>query len=291
MTKQVPIVDPEGTPSDRKEDVEAALFPLPFTPFEFYYLLEDRPGFPSVFQIVLECRGTLDRISLESAYQFALRRHPILAAQIDLDRRRWPSWVTCDVGPIVWVEADLAATRNVVATAATSGVRLRITQSGDHYTFQFVFHHVAVDGVGAFLFIADLFLAYAHYASGASGDPELRRLDVARLRDRDGHQLFNRRVKLVDLVRIAKVHLPLYVRRCAVVCNHGEPTQSKVASDSVADYLVYDLSEEETAALSRVARTQSVMLHELLVRDFFLLLNAWNQGSREGRRPIRMAVP
>ena len=61
--------------------------------------------------------------------------------------------------------------------------------------------------------------------------------------------------------------------------------------DAASDYLVHHLTEHETAELSQVAGTLSVMLNDLLVRDYFLTLSRWNRGIAEARRPIRVIVP
>ena len=84
---------------------------------------------------------------------------------------------------------------------------MRIRQDADKTDWEFTFHHCAVDGIGAFLFITDLLVAYAHCCTGNAGPPPWRRLDPELLRNRDGHQLFNRRLKLVDLLRMARVSL------------------------------------------------------------------------------------
>lgn len=57
-----------------------ALFPLRFTPFEYYYLLEDRPEYASTFPVRLQSRGQLDREAFSRAFALTLRRHPFLAA-------------------------------------------------------------------------------------------------------------------------------------------------------------------------------------------------------------------
>jgi len=291
MANSIGITAAPEAQSANADDVSAPLFPLPFTPFEFYYLLEDRADFPSVFPVTLECRGDLDRAAFAQAYQIAHVRHPFLSARINSDARGWPYWSDGETVSLQWTEANSTASSPAVCVADTGGLRLRVSRDGDRHTFQFIFHHVAVDGMGAFLFIADLFLAYAHYCSGEAGEPELRPLQPQRLRDRDGHQLFNRKVKLIDLLRLGKVFGGLQFRRPAVVVNHNEPCRESLPVDTIGEYLVHHLTEAETAALSRVARVQTVMLHDLLLRDYFLTLERWNRGTREGRRPIRMAVP
>jgi len=265
------------------------VFPLRLTPFEFYYLLEDRPDYPSVFPIHLECRGAIDRAVFERAYRLAHARHPFLSAGIDR-QGRWPNWVAGLPASIRWTEGAPASGEEPAARRSPAGVYVDVWRDGDRTVFVFVFHHVAVDGMGAFQFIADLMVAYAHGCCGASTSPPWRALDRQLLRDRDGHGLFKRRVKAIDLVRIARVSLPLLFRRAAVVSQRVQAAVNAGGEPS-PDFLVHTLGVQETAELTHIAQSQSVRLNDLLVRDFFLMLCAWNEGTPEAKRPIRVLVP
>jgi hypothetical protein len=277
-----------GQMSGQPED---SLFPLRFTPFEFYYLLEDRPDYPSAFPIYLECRGTLDREAFARAFHLAHVRHPLLSADIELDKKQWPYWVAREPPTVRWTDDLRDCRSNSTAVASSSGLQLHVRQEGDKTRWMFLFHHCSVDGMGAFLFISDLFVAYAHCCSDSPDSPPPRALDSMRLRDRDGHQLFNRKIKLIDLVRLVRVNVPLNLRRAAVVSNDERPQQNVATVGNASDDLVHHLTEHETAELSRVASALSVMLNDLLVRDYFLTLSRWNRGSSEARRPIRVMVP
>lgn len=291
MANTIGITAAVDAPAINDGEPIAPLFPLPFTPFEFYYLLEDRAEFPSVFQITLECRGQLDREALAQAYQLAHVRHPFLSALIERDKRDWPNWVEGPAPVLRWDGGSATEPWTSTATSDTGGVKLRVCQDGDRHEFRFLFHHVAVDGMGAFLFIADLFLAYSHFSSGESSEPDLRPLQPHRLLDRDGHGLFRRRVKLVDLLRLGGIFATLQFRRPAVVVERGVAPSVALPADAIGNYLAHHLSEAETEGLSRVAREQSVMLNDLLLRDYFLTLEKWNRGTREAWRPIRLAIP
>ena len=86
--------------------------------------------------------------------------------------------------------------------------------------------------------------------------------------------------------------MPLLVRRPAVVAvkqaNHPADT---VQEGPRPHFLVQQLSQDETTALSAVASGQSIMLNELLIRDLFLALGRWNEEGGESSRPIRILVP
>ncbi|HVU86149.1 MAG TPA: hypothetical protein VHD36_02435 [Pirellulales bacterium] len=263
---------------------------MPFTPFEYYYLLEDRPEYASTFPVRLQSRGMLDRAAFSQAFTLTVQRHPFLMARIEYDRRDWPRWAAGDPPPIHWAKLPADPHASAFSRAACSGLQMTIGQAGDLIDWEFVFHHVAVDGLGAFQFIMDLFLAYDHLSLGSAGPLPWRKVDAARLRDRDGHQLFKQRLRLKDLFRLLRVTLPLNVQKAAIVSNHDhDPTTGEPSH--APDDLVHHLSEHETSELSRIAAVHSVMLHDLLLRDYFLTLDEWNRGTTEARRPIRILVP
>ena len=69
------------------------LFPLPVTAFEYYYLCDDRPDYPTTFPLELSFTGRLDRGPFEAALDSVLPRHPMLSARIDLNNGGRPNWI------------------------------------------------------------------------------------------------------------------------------------------------------------------------------------------------------
>jgi hypothetical protein len=90
---------------------------------------------------------------------------------------------------------------------------------------------------------------------------------------------------------LARVTLPLNYRRAAIVSDHAAPAVNTSGVNAGPNDLVHHLTEFETAELSRVASKLEVMLNDLFVRDYFLMLTAWNRGTSEARRQIRILVP
>ena len=268
-----------------------SLFPLRFTPFEFYLWLDDRSDYPSIFFIRLECRGKLDSNTFEQAFQLAHARHPLLSAHIERDRDGWPIWRAGEPAPIVWADEGIRSTGTPAASATCARLRAHVSREGDTTVLSFAFHHVAVDGMGGFQFITDLLVAYAHGCSGHAGPPPWRPLEPALLCDRGGHRFSNRNITVVNLIRVARVGLSLLFRRAAVVSDHGKRPAAEDHGRPAPDFLVHTLTQHETAELSRVARKLSVRLHDLLLRDYFLMLTDWNRETSQARRPIRIMVP
>jgi hypothetical protein len=290
MNQQV-LQNPMQTDTDQiASDSQSTLFPLRLTPFEYYFLIEDRPDYPGIIPITFEIRGQLDRKALERAYLLTHFRHPILSARTYHDATDWPNWVPGEPEPIEYESPEHV--RDKSPAAQRTGVRLRVKSRPEKSTFLFEFRHVAVDGLGAFQFISDLLVAYAHISLAAAGAIPWRRLEPERLKNRDGHQLFNRKLKPIDFLRMAQVHLPLSLREAALVSDEkGGLACDQLAPSLPSDFLVEHLTQEETAALSHVAAKQLVMLNDLLVRDYFLTLAEWNRGTSQERRPLRILIP
>ena len=146
MGSKLSLASPADRASDAAEDVSDCLFPLRFTPFEFYFLVEDRPDFPGVIPIKLECRGHLDRAALEQAYGLTHARHPMLSARVEPDRKGWPYWVAGSPEPIHW--ADGASGHCQWRRSPGQGMQLEVCEEDDQIRFLFAFRHVAVDGLG-----------------------------------------------------------------------------------------------------------------------------------------------
>jgi len=261
------------------------VFPLPLTPFEFFFRCDARSHYEGVIYVELESRGRFDRSAFELAYLWTHARHPLLSARVAADARGWPEWISGAPGPVQYGAGP------VPTVGADAPMHVQIRQAGDETKFRFGFSHMAVDGLGAFQFLGDLFIGYNHACAGHVYPPVWRRLDPERLRERDGHQTVNPR-KLSELWQIAKVHLPLSLRSAALVSEDvTPPATSSTAPQEPAEFLVEHLSREETDALSRVAAGASVMLNDLLVRDYFLMLEEWNRQTSQARAPLRVMIP
>ncbi len=265
------------------------IFPLGLTPFEYFFLCDDRPGYRGIIPIEVIATGKLDKETLDRAFRITQERHPLLTARIEEGRDGWPCWIPGEPESVVFAQGR-GEWQNIAFS--TAGVQLRVRDGGHQISLLFAFRHVAVDGLGAFQFISDLFVAYEHFSAGKIGPPPWRPLDSAKLCDRDRHQLFRQNWKLSDVWRILRVHLPLSIRPAALV---SEEKLASAADSLVAslptEFQVEYLTDEESAALAQVATKQGVMLNDLLLRDFFLMLAAWNCGTPQERGPLRVMIP
>jgi NRPS condensation-like uncharacterized protein len=290
MQKESPTsVCASGAISDLNRSADD-LFPQKFTPFEYYFWIEDRPNYPSVFLIRLECHGPINRAAFERAFEMAHARHPFLSARIEAKGNSWPRWIAGQAAGIRWTDSP-AASDTEFMVSSPERLQAHVNRDGDNVQLTFVFDHVAVDGMGGFQFVTDLMVAYAHECAGVAGTPPWRALNRELLRDRAAHGLFHRRIRFVDLLRIGQVGVPLMLRRAAAFPPLQQLANGETHRRSGGDFLVHTMTERETAELVRVARQRSVRLHNLLLRDYFLMLADWNRGTCERKRPIRVLVP
>jgi NRPS condensation-like uncharacterized protein len=300
MSLKEPLTTRPQPESDPKSVSPTSLFPLNLTPFEFFFLCDDRPAYQGVIPIEVIAAGELDQEALEKAFALAQIRHPILASRVQGEDKGWPYWSAGEPQCVIFeqsVEPRIEDGRIQDSfarfdSASKAGVQLHVRVNGTRVVLLFAFRHRAVDGLGAFQFISDVFVAYAHFSAETAGAPSWRTLNNELLRERDRHHLFRRKWKMVDLWRTLRVHLPLSIRPAALVSDQpGADKNDHLAPSLPTDFLVEHLTEDETTALSRVASKHSVMVNDLLLRDFFLMLAAWNRGTSEERGPLRIMIP
>ena len=166
----------------------APLFPLPFTPFEYYYYLDDSPEYPTAFPIEFRFSGTLVRDHFTAALERTLARHPMLCAVVD-DSRRRPVWMAEKRGqPLVdWADESVAIAHpagEYIDLRAESGLRtwVRTSPRGGRALFQF--HHACCDGLSAMQFLTDFLALYKTAAGADVGGVGLRDLDAELLHGR-----------------------------------------------------------------------------------------------------------
>jgi hypothetical protein len=281
----------------------APLFPLPFTPFEYYYYLDDCPAYPTAFPVELRFSGRLVRDHFTAALERTLARHPMLCAVVD-DSGRRPVWIADKRGrPFVdWADESVAIAHpagEYIDLKAESGLRTWVRASPGGARVLFQIHHACCDGLSALQFLADFL---ASYKAAAEADDE-----GAGLRDLDA-QLLHRRGQIVgdadakgsfatavrDVYVAGRVWSRILFRTPEVL---AAPAKSGTSDehDSRREMLVFEtgtLTGDQTGELRRVAKSLEVTPNDLLLRDFLVVLRTWNRqqaGSSRGR--LRVNVP
>ena len=73
--------------------MNADLFPLPLSPFEYYYLCDDRPEYPTTFPVELVFSPPLSSAQFQRALEVVILRHPLLGSLVAEDGRLGPCWI------------------------------------------------------------------------------------------------------------------------------------------------------------------------------------------------------
>lgn len=278
------------------------LFPLPLTPFEYYYYLDDSPAYPTAFPVELEFDGTLDREHFNPALERAVARHPMLAAVIDASGPR-PVWVA-DKRKTPFVDwADESApiahpAGEFIDLHNESGLRtwVRTSPAGARVLFQV--HHACCDGLSALQFVKDFLAAYKSAAGQDDEGSALRELDVELLRQRGRIAPPDVRGSLLTGLRDAGVTLLVWggiLFRTPEVLAAPEGRSGADATGPPREILSFErasLSPAETAELRTLAAALEMTPNDLLLRDFLAVLRGWNRrqaGSSCGR--LRVNVP
>jgi Condensation domain len=278
------------------DETRRDLFPLPLTPFEYYYYLDDCREYPTTFPVELQFAGTLVREHFLAALGETRARHPMLCAVIDTSQRR-PRWVADGRAR---PEADWADASVPVAHPAgefidlTSGPGLRTwvrtTPAGARVLFQF--HHACCDGLSSLQFVRDLLIAYQKAAGADRG--ETGDLDVELLRRR-GELVAESDPKptLRDACYTARLWAQILSRNPDVLAA-PDANQAGAGSKSPGALLEFEshtLDRDETAALRKVAEACRVTANDLLLRDFLLAVGAWNRRHSAPGGRLRVNVP
>ena len=275
----------------------SALFPLPLTPFERYYLADDRPDYPTVFPIQLELDGRAERATFDRALLAAISRHPLLAAKV-VDTRGGPQWVAAEplIPTVDWAEEPTPidhADGESIDLRRCAGLRVwvRVSQSSTRLVCEF--HHAACDGIAGFQFLEDLLVQYALAAGDGVATPAPA--DGERLRDRAEFDVGSAPRRwwsgLADLVVAARVFGRILFRSCAVLEGPSR-TKSPAPRQRFLGYEYIELDRQPTARLAEAARSRGMTVNDLLLADMFTTLDDWRKKNNQRRdQPLRVMVP
>ncbi len=165
------------------------LFPLPLTPFEYYYWCDDRQEYPTAFPVELTFSGSLEPETFGWAAAVIVARHPLLSAQIRSEGRGAPVWVEGDGRPpaVDWANDDRPishADGQRIDLAVAPGFRIWVRRIDDTTRVVLQFHHACCDGLAAIRVIEDLLVAYHELSAGRNPQDVLKPLEPQRLRAR-----------------------------------------------------------------------------------------------------------
>ncbi|MEX0937830.1 MAG: condensation domain-containing protein [Pirellulales bacterium] len=277
-----------------------AVFPLPLTPFERYYQLDDSREYPTTFPVEIRFSGTLDRQHFDSALDSSVRRHPLLRARIDISSGK-PRWVPVErTEPEVdWDDEQapiMHAGGEFIDLASEPGLRTWVRSAPDRARVLFQFHHACCDGLAALEFVKDFLALYKAArsempAGSERGEPEyallLRRGDfVPRPASRPSLA-----VTLRDTWYTIKVWSWILIKKPVVLAS-GETAPVTERTEEILAFATSTFSQDESQTLRERAASLGAPVNDLLLRDWLLVLRRWNQQhSGTGRGRFRINVP
>lgn len=286
--------------------------PLYLTAFERYMLADDRPGYPMAFQIRLVFSGALSTAAFRDALHAATNRHALLRARVAADAQGRLMWVDAphaqpllDVAP--WGTPWRLADGQQIDLKQECGVRVWARCSENRTELRLLFHHACCDGIGAYQFIEDLLAAYHLACTGVLPAPQ-RSLEPKRLagRGKFGLNAWRLLARLPAeawalavgsatffLLRPSPVAVP---RRQddPHVCGDVKASSATHAEDvgCLTDMPAHTFEPEPSRRLLAAAKAAGSTFNDLLLRDLFLTLHAWNtRHAPEGGTLVRLIVP
>ncbi len=278
------------------------LFPLPFSPFEFYYWSDDNVDYPTTYPVELSFSGRLDRAALRRALGQALSRHPLVGARVDDSGPKLPRW---NAGPeeppeIDWADLSQPIEGRAVAyidLRRESGLRVWVRESADVSRVVLQFHHACCDGIGMFQFLEDWLACYASAVDSSapcgsrSWTPSgLATAAALRPTTRRGHRSAR---PCATCSVVAGVWGDIMLSRPARLAAPSRTAGEKPAeSEGVGlDLHTNTFTTDETRALREAARALGVTTNELLARDVLQVVRGWNRLHGGAGARLRLNVP
>jgi len=267
-----------------------SIFPMPLVPFEHYHIADDHPAFPGgAFFFRLWFAGSLDQTRFQSALHTALTLHPMLRARL----RGSPQATTSQ---IAWLEGEVRQplagwgerpipfvppTGLQIDLHTDNGVRVWVRVDDSKTEVIFHFHHACCDGMGAMHFLETLLTAYG---AGPTGDRALA-WDTNTVRQQlRGRGRFG--ASWLDHWRRAPRDLGQLLKfvKVKAIPLAGSPAKGLArAAETAFDLPATVFTAQESKALLTAAKRQGVTVNDLLLRDLFIAIDAWNQLREAGR--------
>lgn len=277
-------------------------FPLKLTAFERYMWADDRPASPMSAFFRVSFSGKLDAAALGAGIEAALRRHPLLHARIAGDRERDLVWVASpELLPWMDFAGESVPMRfprsSQINLREENGLRVWVRSGEGRGEIRFQLHHACSDAIGMNQFIEDMLCAYDRLCRGVAGAEAGRPLDFDGLRQRHcfGAGWRNRLLQGLAGVWGAVAGPFLFFLVRPVPPQAPERTgASGVGHDdgAVPELPAWRSTPAQLDRLLAVAKRSGATLNDLMIRDFFLAIQTWNQThSGTARQVLRIMVP
>ena len=278
------------------------LFPLKLNVFERYMLADDRPTSPMSFFVRVLFSGAFDKAAFVAALEMALQRHPLLHARLVGKRVRELAWMASPK-LLPWFDVAEEGVPMLfpggfrIDLRQENGLRVWVRLGDDRGEIRFQFHHACCDGIAANQFIADVLCAYDWKQRAAGDAPAFRPLDVEALRRRDctGARRQGWLMRALVAAWGALVRMPMFFLRLPMSLRAPEDANeigTDIHDTLVPELLTWRFEKAQFGRLLTTAKESGATLNDVMIRDFFLAMRAWNNlhGGGQGAF-LRILVP
>ena len=283
--------------------------PLTLAPFERLMLVDDTAAHPMLFVFEIHLIGQIDQFAFETAWERAISRHALLTALVDRRKLHWIWPANSLSAPLDWAGSEVTLDSSFgksMDLTREPGVRAWVRQGEESARFFCQFHHACCDGYGALQFFEDLFVLYARQVDPEiASNWELRPLEPERLARRASFGLTPPPLKqqLKDTVfGLGEVwnFLRHRLQRLSVTNadskNRARASLAEKASVFLGEEQGYEellLDKPLLLGLRKVAAARGVTVNDLLLKDLFLAIQAWNEqfDPAMAKKHIRIMMP
>lgn len=270
------------------------IFPLYLTPFEEYMVWDDRADYPMTFVVKMEFDGTIDRDAITRALPMALRRHPLLQANVKPAKGNRDCWVAADAPHVEISWGDLDESLELPRGEAIDlrreiGLRVWIRTSVDRCVITTQFHHATCDGIGAYQMLGDWLWFYADLI-GDPVDSPLPPLDPLQLRMRvkasyNAERYKNESGKIV-FDRAEAYRMAIQTMQ-ALAPRRTDTTRTDPTGDAQALFpglCDFEFDKLRFKKIRHVAEARGQSTNELLIQQLLVSLNTWAEAQSERHR-------
>lgn len=267
---------------------------LPLTPFEELMLHQDSSAYPATCFLKLIFSGRLDRTAFDTAIQKTVRRHPLLHATVEKQKRC--VWHIGEVATkIHWTDEqeNVAPDVDQIDLCTEQGIRFFIQLSEDSSEVLIQFHHACCDGIAIYQVVRDLLIEYAaKFSDDAKLRPPPLRHELLADRGATGLPL-KARLKLAgqQLARVPAVCN--FFRRTPATLTHSQPLPFEAPAPKPFPTLFSFHFDKSTSAELRSQLRSGTTLNDLLTRDLFLALRDFRsaQKANDDSKWLRLMIP
>ncbi|MDR1269550.1 MAG: hypothetical protein LBK82_08500 [Planctomycetaceae bacterium] len=268
---------------------------IPFTIFEKYMLLDDKPAYPMDSFRFLLFSGRLNFSYFAASITTVVRYHPMLRSIVRQDQRGHFFWeeVDCPVfirkirGPI----AARYPNPEAIHLFNEPGFKVYFVEERNQTSVLFQFHHSVSDGIGEMQVIADILSDYVIRFQGDVPPENPRNLDPELLLQRGSTGL--------TLKKYFRFFFSSAVTTYQLLFRFPTPLAPHVPLNTnipAKDYLAFcadELTREETQNYFDRAKQNDVTVNDLLLCDLFLTMGVWRKKwfVPHGNPCLRISVP